>query len=1077
MKRARPLDNFMRRGSWILIVVLALFVCSPRGLAQGVCATAGNDGPGVTLSGVINTYYPGVSSAGSGATSIQLGAARFGGASTPITAGDLLLVIQMQDAGINSSNNNNYGANNGTGRGTNVVNSTGRYEYVVATNFVGLGGGTVTIRGTGAGNGLNNVYTNAAASGTQGQRRFQVVRVPQYSTATLSNGLTAAAWDGSTGGILAFDVAGTLSLAGATVRVSGLGFRGGGGRPLVGGAVSGTNPSNTDYRFLTSATTASTTGAHGAKGEGIAGTPRYVYDAATGSVVNTGAEGYPNGSNGRGAPGNAGGGGTDSEGSSNNEENSGGGGGGNGGIGGQGGNTWNANAARGGIGGAAFASAANLIVLGGGGGAGSRNNSVNVDSSGAAGGGIILVRTGSISNTGTFIADGSNALNETANDGGGGGGAGGSIIVTAGSPLGGLTLQARGGRGGDVWRVLGSSNADRHGPGGGGAGGFIAATAGSSPDVAGGANGITTTLFDAYNAAAGANGATLSITQTQIPGIRSGAECLPLLTTTKTTSTANVTNMPAGATATYTITVANAADRSPATSVSLSDALPASFTYKATGTITLGGGATRPSTTDPTLGATNPAWSSFNIPASGQVQLTFTVDIASSVATGTYQNPATATYLDPVRTVINGTATSNYNPASSAGEDVNVTSRPDLTISKTHTGNFTRGSTTDAYTITVTNSGPVPTNGTTVTVTDTVPAGLTPTAPTGTTPGGWTCGIALQVVTCTRTDALPAGQSYPVITVTVTVSQTAAGSVTNSVTVSGGGDNSAANNTATDPTTIISSADLSLTKTADNAAPLINQNVTFTITVTNTGPTNTTGVTVRDLLPAGLSFVSATPSASYVAATGVWTIGALNSGANSTLQIVARVTASGTITNTAQVTASAVTDPDSTPNNNNAAEDDQASASLGVPAPPNVTLQKRCTSPANCESAAQQPGTELTYTITFTNSAGASAAQNLTIIDIIPITDTGTSIIRNTEFKVGSMTFSPGTSTLSILPSDYKYYNDPLAVYPLLPPWNPSSDYTPSGAFDYNVTYVGWKLTGNMPPGTSGSVTFIVRIR
>jgi hypothetical protein len=75
------------------------------------------------------------------------------------------------------------------------------------------------------------------------------------------------------------------------------------------------------------------------------------------------------------------------------------------------------------------------------------------------------------------------------------------------------------------------------------------------------------------------------------------------------------------------------------------------------------------------------------------------------------------------------------------------------------------------------------------------------------------------------------------------------------------------------------------------------------------------------------------------------------------------------------------------------------------------------------------------------------------------------------------MIFSPGTSGLTILPTDYKYYNDPLAVYPLLPPWTPSAAYTPTGAFDYNVTYIAWKLTGSMPPGTSGSVTFTVRIR
>ena len=103
--------------------------------------------------------------------------------------------------------------------------------------------------------------------------------------------------------------------------------------------------------------------------------------------------------------------------------------------------------------------------------------------------------------------------------------------------------------------------------------------------------------------------------------------------------------------------------------------------------------------------------------------------------------------------------------------------------------------------------------------------------------------------------------------------------------------------------------------------------------------------------------------------------------------------------------------------------------------------------------------------------------HNLTIVDIIPVTDTGSAIVRSTDFKVGSMTFTPGTSGMTIAPADYKYYNDALAAYPLLPPWTPTSSYTPVGAYDPNVTYVAWKLTGNLPVGTSGSVSFTVRIR
>src|SRR5439155_17823124 len=56
-------------------------------------------------------------------------------------------------------------------------------------------------------------------------------------------------------------------------------------------------------------------------------------------------------------------------------------------------------------------------------------------------------------------------------------------------------------------------------------------------------------------------------------------------------------------------------------------------------------------------------------------------------------------------------------------------------------------------------------------------------------------------------------------------------------------------------------ADLSLTKTVDNAAPSVGDTVTFTLVLTDTGPDAATGVRVTDQLPAGLAFVSATPTA------------------------------------------------------------------------------------------------------------------------------------------------------------------------------------------------------------------------
>jgi uncharacterized repeat protein (TIGR01451 family) len=135
----------------------------------------------------------------------------------------------------------------------------------------------------------------------------------------------------------------------------------------------------------------------------------------------------------------------------------------------------------------------------------------------------------------------------------------------------------------------------------------------------------------------------------------------------------------------------------------------------------------------------------------------------------------------------------------------------DLTIIKSHTGNFRQGDTGDTYTITVTNSGSAATSGT-VTVTDTLPAGLTPTAPNGVV-GGWSCSISGQTLTCTRSDVLASGASYPAITLTVNVANNAAASLVNTASVSGGGEINAANDAANDPTTVN-------TVNAVNAAPI-----------------------------------------------------------------------------------------------------------------------------------------------------------------------------------------------------------------------------------------------------------------
>jgi len=487
----------------VLGSLCALLLTSAAVQAQP-CGTPGKDGAG-TITGIVNSYYPGTVTVAAGSTAIPVGARS--GSAVNIGAGDLLLVIQMQDAAIDSDDDGGYGdgvAGDPATGSTSLANS-GIHEFVVATGPVA--GGLVPFLGGGNGGVLLNTYTNAAATAARGQRRYQVIRVPQYSSATLSNGLTALAWNGSVGGVLAIDVSGALALGGVTVSLDSLGFRGGGGRALAGNGTANT------YRAL------STGNAHGSKAEGIAGTPRYVYSGT--ALVDTGVEGYPNGSYGKGAPGNAGGGGTDSAGG--NDENSGGGGGGNGGAGGRGGNTWNTNLARGGFGGAAFASAAARLALGGGGGAGVSNNAGPAH--GARGGGLIHLRFNTHSGTGTLDVDGGNA-GASSQDGAGGGGAGGSVFAarcTAGA-LTNLTVNARGGTGGSItW-----NNDDHHGPGGGGGGGVVRLSGAAAVAVTGGANGTSPASGTdiAYGSTAGAAGtSSTAATVASTPGARPGCIC------------------------------------------------------------------------------------------------------------------------------------------------------------------------------------------------------------------------------------------------------------------------------------------------------------------------------------------------------------------------------------------------------------------------------------------------------------------------------------------------------------------------------------------------------------------------
>src|SRR5439155_1708025 len=147
-------------------------------------------------------------------------------------------------------------------------------------------------------------------------------------------------------------------------------------------------------------------------------------------------------------------------------------------------------------------------------------------------------------------------------------------------------------------------------------------------------------------------------------------------------------------------------------------------------------------------------------------------------------------------------------PGNNTASDLTlITQLPDLAITKTHSGNFTPGQIAATYTIIVSNAGAGPTSGT-VTVVDALPSGLTATSLSGT---GWTCTLA--TLTCTRSDVLAAGASYPPITLTVNLAANAPPSLTNPTLLSSELDASPGNNTGNDPTVISPLPDLAIAKT------------------------------------------------------------------------------------------------------------------------------------------------------------------------------------------------------------------------------------------------------------------------
>jgi uncharacterized repeat protein (TIGR01451 family) len=296
----------------------------------------------------------------------------------------------------------------------------------------------------------------------------------------------------------------------------------------------------------------------------------------------------------------------------------------------------------------------------------------------------------------------------------------------------------------------------------------------------------------------------------------------------------------------------------------------------------------------------------------------------------------------------------------------------DLTLTKAHAGGtFVAGQAND-FTLGVSNAGDIATDGSTVTVTDDFPAAAFSSVNTA-SGTGWTCGIAVRTVTCTRSDTLAAGESWPAITVNATVANPAPATIVNTAEVTGGGDVDPTNSSATDAGGAVAQADLALTKVSDVTTSPARRDVTFTLQATNRGPSTASAVSLTDTLAPNFDALDVTTTHGTCTTAVACDLGTLLPGEVATVTIVARVldgAASSTATNTATVTDTGGS-ADPVPGND--------SASVDIVVPPSSDLQlKKTVSPAE-----PQAGDLVTFTIPVTN-AGPSVADNVIVSDAIP---------------------------------------------------------------------------------------------
>jgi uncharacterized repeat protein (TIGR01451 family) len=347
-----------------------------------------------------------------------------------------------------------------------------------------------------------------------------------------------------------------------------------------------------------------------------------------------------------------------------------------------------------------------------------------------------------------------------------------------------------------------------------------------------------------------------------------------------------------------------------------------------------------------------------------------------------------------------------------AAQVVSATSEPvvDLSLTKTHVGNFTVGG-TNTYTLTVANAAGTQREDNPVVVTDTLPAGLTFVSGVG---AGWVCGASGQVVTCTHAPTLDAGTAFPPIVLTVNASGAAVPNVTNTATVtSASHDINAANNTAADPTVVVGPNLSTSTKAVldpNGGEPEPLDTIRYTITLVETAGIAATGVSVVDDLAAELDTLNvvSVPAGAVNSSTGAGT-GANGTGRVNVTNIAVPANGSVTIVFTARIAAGT---PPATPIDNTAVITNPGGPGASPAAPQLIVSPSAVpssgskplylrTSPAAALSR-NPPGTDASVTVAFNAPVNFTLTPTLALPVTLPAGNISAPLWLRRESNSGS---------------------------------------------------------------------------